>query len=85
MDYRDLNKITIKDRCSLPLINKTLDRLIGAAYYTKLNLKNAYYRIRIKKGDEWKTAFRTRYRYFKYLIISFKLANTFATFQIYIN
>jgi hypothetical protein len=57
MDYRGLNKITIKDRCPLPLINETLNRLIGAAYYTKLDLKNAYYRIRIKKGDEWKTAF----------------------------
>jgi hypothetical protein len=52
MDYRDLNKIMIKDRCPLPFINETLDRLIGAAYYTKLNLKDAYYRIRIKKGDE---------------------------------
>jgi hypothetical protein len=52
MDYRDLNKITIKDRYPLLLINKTLDRLIGAAYYTKLDFKDAYYRIRIKKGDE---------------------------------
>jgi hypothetical protein len=52
VDYRGLNKIIIKDRCPLPFINKTLDRLIGAAYYTKLNLKDAYYRIRIKKGDE---------------------------------
>jgi uncharacterized protein (DUF2249 family) len=52
MDYRDLNKIIIKDRYPLPLINKTLNSLIGAAYYTKLNLKDAYYRIRIKKGDK---------------------------------
>jgi hypothetical protein len=52
VNYRDLNKITIKDRCSLSLINETLDRLIGAAYYTKLNLKNTYYKIRIKAGDE---------------------------------
>jgi hypothetical protein len=85
VDYRSLNKITIKDRCPLPLINKTLDRLVGAAYYTKLNLKDAYYRIRIKKGDEWKTAFRTRYKYFEYLVILFGLANIPATFQAYIN
>jgi hypothetical protein len=52
MNYRGLNKITIKDRYPLSFINKTLDRLVGAAYYTKLNLKDAYYRIRIKKGDE---------------------------------
>jgi hypothetical protein len=70
----------IKDRYSFPFINKTLDRLIGAAYYTKLDFKDAYYRIRIKKDDEWKTAFRTRYKYFKYLVIPFKLANIFITF-----
>jgi hypothetical protein len=52
INYHNLNKIIIKDRYPLPLINKTLNRLIGAAYYTKLNLKDAYYRIRIKKGDE---------------------------------
>jgi hypothetical protein len=70
----------IKDRYPFPLINKTLDRLIGAAYYTKFDFKDAYYRIRIKKGDEWKTAFRTRYRYFKYLVILFRLANISTTF-----
>ena len=52
VDYRGLNKITIKNRCPLPLINETLDRLVGAAYYTKLDLRDAYHRIRIKKGDK---------------------------------
>jgi hypothetical protein len=52
MNYRGLNKITIKDRYSFSLINKTLDRLIGAAYYTKLNLKDTYYKIRIKANDK---------------------------------
>jgi hypothetical protein len=85
VNYCNLNKITIKDRCSLSFISEMLNRLIGAAYYTKLNLQDAYYRIRIKKGDEWKTAFRTRYRYFEYLIISFGLVNASAMFQIYIN
>jgi hypothetical protein len=75
VNYRGLNKITIKDRCPLSLISKTLNRLIDAAYYTKLNLKNAYYRIRIKAGDEWKTAFRTRYSYFEYFVMPFRLAN----------
>jgi hypothetical protein len=65
--YRGLNKITIKNRYSLPRISETLNRLIGAAYYTTLNLKNTYYRIRIKAGNEWKTAFHTRYDYLKYL------------------
>jgi hypothetical protein len=85
VDYRGLNKITIKDRCPLPLISETLDRLVGAAYYTKLDLKDAYHRIRIKAGDEWKTAFRTRYGHFEYLVMPFGLANAPATFQAYIN
>jgi hypothetical protein len=85
VDYRGLNKITIKDRCPLPLISETLDRLVGAAYYTKLDLRDAYHRVRIKKGDEWKTAFRTRYGHFEYLVMPFGLANAPATFQAYIN
>ena len=64
---------------------ETLDRLSGAKYFIKLDLKNAYYRIRIKRGDEWKTAFRTRYGHFEYIIISFGLANAPAIFQVYIN
>jgi hypothetical protein len=52
MNYRGLNKITIKDRYPLPFINKTLNRLVDAAYYTKLNLKNTYYKIRIKADNE---------------------------------
>jgi hypothetical protein len=85
VDYRDLNKITVKNRYSFPLIGKTLNRLNGAAVYTKLDLKKAYYRIRIKKGDEWKTIFKTRYDHFKYKMMSFGLANVSAIFQAYIN
>jgi len=58
--------VTLKNRHPLPLINKTLNRLVGAKRYTKLNLKDAYYRIRIWVGDEWKTAFYTCYSYFEY-------------------
>ena len=85
VDYRELNKVTIKNRYSLPLINETLNRLNKVKRFTKLNLKDAYYRIRIRKGDEWKTAFRTRYDHFKYLIMLFDLINASATFQTYIN
>jgi hypothetical protein len=85
IDYRGLNKVTIKNRYPLPLINETLNRLSGARFFTKLDLRDTYYRIRIRRGDEWKTAFRTRYGHFEYLIMPFGLTNTPATFQSYIN
>jgi hypothetical protein len=85
VDYRGLNKIIIKNRYPFLLVGETLNRLSGAAVYTKFDLKEAYYRIRIKKGDEWKTVFKIRYGYFKYKIMFFDLANIFAIFQTYIN
>lgn len=85
VDYRALNKLTIKNRHPLSLIDETLNRLVGAKYLTKLDLKDAYHRLRIRGGDEWKTAFRIRYGYFKYIVIPFGLANASALFQVYIN
>ncbi|THC87561.1 hypothetical protein EYZ11_012993 [Aspergillus tanneri] len=85
VDYRGLNEITVKNRYPLPLVSETMDRLAGAKIYTKLDLRDAYHRIRIKKGDEWKTAFRTRYGHFEYTVMPFGLANAPATFQSYIN
>src|SRR6266498_5834642 len=85
VDYRALNKVTTKNRHPLPLINESIDRLSGAKIYTKLDLRDTYHRIRIKKRDEWKTAFRTRYGFWEYIIIPFGLTNTPATFQAYIN
>jgi hypothetical protein len=85
VDYRDLNKIIIKNRYSLPLMEEILDRFSGAAIYTKFNLKETYYRIRIKKGDEWKTVFKIRYGHFKYKVMSFDFVNAPAIFQTYIN
>jgi hypothetical protein len=66
-------------------VEETLNRFSGAAIYTKLDLKEAYYRIRIKKENEWKTAFKIRYGHFKYKMMFFGLANTSVTFQAYIN
>ena len=85
VDYRGLNQVTVKNRYPLPLINETLDRLQGATVFTKLDLRDAYHRIRIKPGDEWKTAFRTRYGHFEYTVLPFGLANAPASFQAYIN
>ena len=85
VDYRGLNKVTIKNRYPLPLINEILDRLSGAIVFTKLDLRDAYHRLPIKPSDRWKTAFRTRYGQFEYLVMPFGLTNAPATFQSYIN
>src|SRR5437762_8606199 len=85
VDYRGLNSVTIKNRYPLPLVGEIMDRLSKAKVFTKLDLRNAYYRIRIREGDEWKTAFRTRYGHFEYMVMPFGLANAPATFQAYIN
>ena len=85
VDYRGLNKITIKNRYPLPLVSEMLDRLSRAKIFTKLDLRDAYHRLRIKEGDEWKTAFKTRYGHFEYCVLPFGLANAPATFQSYIH
>ncbi len=85
VDYRGLNSMTIKNRYPLPLIDEILDRLSGAWVFTKVDVKNAYYRLRIREGDEWKTAFQTRYGLFEYLLMPFRLTNAPASFQSYIH
>lgn len=85
VDYRGLNKVTIKNRNPLPLILEMLDRLSTAKYYTTIDLRNAYYQVRIAEGDEWKTAFRTKYGLFEYLVMPFGLTNAPSTFQHLIN
>ncbi|RJE17540.1 to reverse transcriptase, partial [Aspergillus sclerotialis] len=85
VDYRGLNKITVKNRYPLPLISEILDRLSGSKFFTKIDLKDAYYRIRIREEDQWKTAFRTRYGHFEFVVMPMGLTNAPATFQNYIN
>ena len=80
VDYRGPNKVTILNRYPLPLMNELRDRVCGAKIFTKLDFKSGYNLIRIKEGDEWKTAFRTRYGLFKYRVMPFGLANAPATF-----
>jgi hypothetical protein len=80
VDYRGLNAITKKNRYPLPLISETLDRLGRATVFSALDLKDAYYRIPIKQGDEWKTAFRTQYGHFEYNVMPFRLYNAPAMF-----
>ena len=66
VDYRALNKITVKNGYPLPLIPQMLDRLHRAKVFTKIDLRNAYHQVRVREGDEWKTAFRCREGHFEY-------------------
>ena len=85
VDYRALNRITVKNRYPLPLIGEIINRVEGAKFFTKIDIKDAYHRLRIKQGDEWKTAFRTRYGHYEYLVLPFGLTNAPATFQSYVH
>ena len=85
MDYRRLNSATWKDRYPLPRINDLLERLGKASVFTKINLCNAYHLLRIRDGDEWKTAFRTCYGSFEFLVMPFGLTNAPSSFQRFMN
>ena len=85
IDYRAINKITVPNRYPLPIMDELKERVRGVKYFNKIDLKNGYHLIRIKEGDEWKTAFRCRYGLFEYTVMPFGLSNAPATFQGMIN
>ncbi|KAG1967775.1 retrotransposable element [Pimephales promelas] len=85
IDYRGLNNITVKNTYPLPLMSSAFERLQGASIFTKLDLRNAYHLVRIREGDEWKTAFNTPRGHFEYLVMPFGLSNSPAVFQALVN
>ncbi|XP_048039405.1 uncharacterized protein LOC125264212 [Megalobrama amblycephala] len=85
IDYRALNKITVKFRYPLPLVPAALEHLRGATVFTKLDLRSAYNLIRIREGDEWKTAFITPTGHYEYLVMPYGLVNAPSVFQDFIH
>ncbi|XP_073701959.1 matrix-remodeling-associated protein 5 [Garra rufa] len=85
IDYRSLNEMTVKYRYPLPLVPPALEQLRSARFYTKLDLRSAYNLIRIREGDEWKTAFSTTSGHYEYRVMPFGLANSPSYFQAFVN